>query len=182
MHIIRVRHARGLVRVDGIAVAMSKRYQQPVDMLGLDIPQVAVDARPAEQHVAAVNVRLPRVGVVLPAKRDGDLGQHLQNVTIKACGMGAARTMPVGVSMVMPSMVFCDTLQLQSARTLWLKTETEYALSPKDFNGDLCSSWYHASCSSSSFNAAVFTLKSGARLLELLPSLQSLLHGHVPHA
>ena len=182
MHIIRVRHARGLVRVDGIAVAMSKRYQQPVDMLGVDIPQVAVDARPAKQHVAAVNVRLPRVGVVLPPERDGDLGQHLQNVTIKACGMGAARTMPVGVSIVMPSMVFCETLQLQSARTLWLKTETEYALSPKDFKGALCSNWYHASCSSSSFDTAALTLTSGARLFELLCSLQSWPHGHMPHA
>ena len=58
MHVVRVCQARGLVRVDGIA-------------------QVAVDARPPEQHVAAVNVRLPRVGVVLPPERDGDLGQDL---------------------------------------------------------------------------------------------------------
>jgi hypothetical protein len=90
--------------------------------------------------------------------------------------------MPVGVSMVMPSILFCDTLQLQSARTLWLKTETEYALSPKDFKGALCSSCHHASCSSSSFDAAVLSLESGARLFELLRSLQSLPHGHMPHA
>ena len=165
MDIVRVCQARGLVRVDGI-------------------PHVAVDARPPEQHVAAVYVRLPRVGVVLPPERDGDLGQDLSNVTRIVCGMGAARTMPVGVSIVMPPMVFCDTLQLQSARTLWLKTETEYALSPKDFKGALCSSCHHASCScsSSSFDAAALSLKSGARLFEVLRSLQSLAHGHMPHA